>query len=317
MPGLPPALVLTAGLGTRLWPLTARVAKPAVPLAGPSIIERILAQLSSQGVREAILNLHHAPDSITAIVGDGSQFGLRVRYSLEPTVLGSAGGPRHALPLIDDDTFLVVNGDTLTEMALAPMVEQHRRSGALVTMALGPLPSASYNGVIVAPDDAVTGFSRAGETTDAWHFVGLQVAHREAFAYLDDGLAIDSVGATYRDLVRTRPGAIRAYRTAARFIDVGRPADYLAAALLLASEPGSGPLVDPRASIAADATVVDSIVWPGARIGPGCRLDHCIVGHVRVPDGLSAASCCLVPAEGLAPRPGDRVIDGCLVAPFA
>ncbi len=314
---LPPALVLTAGLGTRLWPITTRLAKPAVPLAGPTIVERVLSQLAAQGVRDAVLNLHHAPATIAAIVGDGSQFGLRVRYSLEPRVLGSAGGPRHALPLLDADTFLIVNGDTLTDMALAPMVERHRRSGALVTMALGPLPSPQYNGVLLADDDAVTGFSKAGETAEAWHFVGLQVADRRAFADLEDGVAIDSVGATYRELVRTRPGALRAFRTWARFIDVGRPADYLGAALALAGEPGSGPLRDPAALVAPDATVTDSIVWPGAAVGAGCRLHRCIVTDVRVPEGLRAEAATLVPAGGLSPRARDRVVDGCLVAPFA
>lgn len=317
MTALPPALVLTAGLGTRLWPITTRRSKPAVPLAGPALVERILIQLARQGVRHAVLNLHHDPAAITRIVGDGSPFGLRVRYSLEPVLLGSAGGPRHALPLIDGDTFLIVNGDTLTDMALAPMVAQHERSGAAVTMALGPLPSASYNGVLVDAHDVVTGFKPAGDTADAWHFVGLQVAHRRAFAGLEDGLPIDTVGATYRAMVRDAPGAIRAFRTPARFVDVGRPADYLAAAIALAGEPGSGPLRDPAAAVAADAEVEDSIVWPGAAIGRGCRLRHCVVTDVRVPDGLRAERCSLVPAEGLVPREGHRVVDGCLVVPFA
>lgn len=314
---LPPALVLTAGLGTRLWPVTTRLAKPAVPLAGPSLVERILTRLAADGVREAVLNLHHAPETIAGVVGDGSQFGLRVRYSLEPHVLGSAGGPRHALPLLEADPFLIVNGDTLTEVDLAAMLYAHRRSGALVTMALGPLPSANYGGVLISDRDEVTGFSRPGAPVEAWHFVGVQVVQKEAFAHLDDGATIDSVGTVYRDYLRTRPGAVRAFRTWGRFIDVGRPADYLATALLLATEPGSGPLLDPTADVADAAEVSESIVWPGARIGAGCRLHRCIVTDVRVPDGLSAERACLVPAGGLAPRPGDRVVGECLVTPFA
>ena len=75
-----PALVLTAGLGTRLDPLTRLVAKAAVPLAGQTLIERALVRLAHQGVTDAVLNLHHLPASITSIVGDGARLGVRVRY---------------------------------------------------------------------------------------------------------------------------------------------------------------------------------------------------------------------------------------------
>ena len=93
------ALILTAGLGTRLRPLTDVRAKPAIPVAGEPMIRRIIRWLTSRGVTDLVLNLHHLPHTLTALVGDGSDLGLRVRYSWEsPQVLGSAGGPRHALP---------------------------------------------------------------------------------------------------------------------------------------------------------------------------------------------------------------------------
>lgn len=314
---LPPVLVLTAGLGTRLWPITTRLAKPAVPLAGPTLVERILRQLAAQGARDLVLNLHHHPATIARVVGDGSHLGLRVRYSLESRVLGSAGGPRHALPLIDAETFVVVNGDTLTDLHVADVVRHHHASGARVTMALGPLPSPKYGGVLVGPDGEVTGLTRAGATTEAWHFVGVQVVHRSVFADLEDGVPADSVGGVYRQLMREAPGAVRAFITHGRFIDVGRPEDYLAAALLLSGEPGGAPGCDPRARVEATASVTESVVWPGAQVGANCRLHQCIVADARVPDGLSATRCTIVPAAGVEPRAGDHVVDGCLVAPFA
>ena len=117
-----PALVLCAGLGTRLDPLTRLVAKPAVPLAGRSLIERVLAGLVEQGVADVVLNLSHRPETITGLIGDGAHLGLRVRYSWEQPVLGSAGGPRRALPLVESETFLIVNGDTLSNVPLSPMI---------------------------------------------------------------------------------------------------------------------------------------------------------------------------------------------------
>src|SRR5579863_10125505 len=99
------ALVLTAGLGTRLRPLTTVRAKPAIPVAGVPLIRRIVAWLASQRVTHLVLNLHHLPETLTRVVGDGGDLGVRVRYSWEqPRVLGSAGGPRLALPIVGRST---------------------------------------------------------------------------------------------------------------------------------------------------------------------------------------------------------------------
>src|SRR5215510_1360477 len=104
------ALVLTAGLGTRLRPLTDVRAKPAIPVAGEPMIRRIVRWLVSRGVSDLVLNLHHLPATITAVVGEGRDLGARVRYSWEqPVILGSGGGPRLALPLVGADPFFVIN----------------------------------------------------------------------------------------------------------------------------------------------------------------------------------------------------------------
>src|SRR5688500_5937251 len=114
-PPLRRALVLTAGLGTRLQPLTLVRAKPAIPVAGEPLVRRLVRWLAAHGVTDVVLNLHHLPATLTAVVGDGSDLGSLVRYSWEqPQVLGSAGGPRQALPILGADAFLIANGDTLS-----------------------------------------------------------------------------------------------------------------------------------------------------------------------------------------------------------
>src|SRR5688500_4986481 len=115
----PPALVLTAGLGTRLRPLTYARAKAAVPVNGEPLAGRVARWLAARGIRDQVYNLHHQPSTIAAVLGDGTGLGVRVRYSWELPVLGSAGCPRRALPLLTDDgaeRFLIVNGDTLTDV---------------------------------------------------------------------------------------------------------------------------------------------------------------------------------------------------------
>ena len=156
-----PALVLTAGKATRLRPLSSVRAKAAMPVAGTPIIVRILQWLRAAGVRRVVMNLHHRPETITRVVGDGSAWDVRVRYSWEPEILGSAGGPRRALPLLDAERFLIVNGDTLTDCDLAALVQRHRESAALVTMAVVPGDVARYGGVVVGADGVVQGFARS------------------------------------------------------------------------------------------------------------------------------------------------------------
>ena len=148
-----PALVLTAGHATRLRPLSFVRAKAAVPVAGEPLASRILRGLAAAGVTDAVLNLHHLPHTLTTLIGDGADAGVRVRYSWEVPVLGSAGGPRRALPLLGASTFLIVNGDTLADIDIAAVVADHRRSGALVTMAVVPNNEPDkYGGVMAAND---------------------------------------------------------------------------------------------------------------------------------------------------------------------
>lgn len=292
--------MLTAGLGTRLRPLTDLVAKPALPVAGKPLASRILESLARQGVTDAVLNLSHLPATITAIVGDGSQFGLRVRYSWEQPVLGSAGGPRHALPVIGAPRFLIVNGDTLTDVSLREVASAHAASGAAVTMALVPHPAPNrYGGVRVADDGRVLRFSGRAERADGelWHFIGVQVVEAWVFADLPDNEPAESVGGMYRALVRA--GKVHAYRSDAIFRDIGRPQEYLETTFAVARDEGaSRDVVVERGGEVADGAELDRvIVWDRSCVPADARLTNCVVAGATVPPGTVAENSCIVPAE--------------------
>jgi mannose-1-phosphate guanylyltransferase len=267
-----PALVLTAGLATRLRPLSRVRAKAALPVAGRPLVERIVAHLASAGVRDLVLNLHHLPHTITDLTGDGSHLAVRIRYSWESPVLGSAGGPRRARPLLAGDRFFIVNGDTLTNVDLAAVAAQHARSGALVTMAVVPnTEPEKYGGVLVSADGEVTGFTRRGAPGPSYHFIGVQVAGRDAFDTVPDGIPYESVGALYPALMRERPGSVRAHVSNAEFLDIGTPADYFETCLRLAQREGR-------------ALVDDCVLWDDVIISVGARVRRCILADgVRVP----------------------------------
>ena len=286
-----PALVLTAGLATRLQPLSSVRAKAALPVAGQPLISRILRWLVQSGTQRVVLNLHHRPDSITSIVGDGSRFGLGVRYSWETEVLGSAGGPARAISLLESDRFLIVNGDTLTDVDLNALAAQHIDTNALVTMAVVD-GDPRYNGVIADDAGIVRGF---GKQPGAYHFIGVQMVNASVFAGVSPDAKSETVHGIYPALIETRPGAVRIFHTAKEFHDIGSPQDYLRTAAKFAASEGR-PLDRGRdAAIAADAVLSNTILWDRVSIGAGARLDNCVVADdVRVPDGAVHENCSLV-----------------------
>jgi NDP-sugar pyrophosphorylase family protein len=284
------ALILSAGLGTRLRPLTDFRAKPAIPVAGVPMIRRIAAWLAGHGVADLVINLHHLPETLTAVVGDGSDLDVRVRYSWEqPQVLGSAGGPRQALPILDPGgaAFLIVNGDTLTDVDVSALAAAHAASGALVTLALVPNREYHrYGGVLVDDSGAVTGFTTRGPAAEgSWHFIGVQAVQPSVFEPLPPGVPLKTIGGVYDDLIRTRPGSVRAFCSDAAFWDVGTAADYLRTASAFAA---GGAAVAHSVRIDPTAKLLGSVLWDDVDVGAGAVLEACIVTDgVSVPAGAA------------------------------
>jgi NDP-sugar pyrophosphorylase family protein len=305
-----PALVLTAGLATRLRPLSLVRAKAALPVAGETLIRRILRQLAAAGITDAVLNLHYLPETLTSDVGDGSDLGIRVRYSWEgPEVLGSGGGPRHALGLLGSSRFLILNGDTLSNVDVADVVRAHESSGALVTMAAVPNREPDkYSALAVNGDGAVTGVVPRGGKDPSFHFYGVQVVDASVFAALPDNTAIGSVSDVYPSLWTSRPGSVRAFITDAEYMDIGTPADYLATSLALAGRERRD-LIGRRCRVAPSARLDRSVLWDDVAVGDGALLRECVVTDgVSVPADTSWHGVTLRVATG-ALAPGERRID--------
>ena len=300
-----PALVLTAGLATRLRPLSFARAKAAMPIAGTAIVVRILRWLREAGIQRVVLNLHHRPESVTSIVGDGSQFGLEVRYSWEAVPLGSAGGPRRALPLLDADRFFVINGDTLTDCSLSAVATRHLDTGGRVTMAVVEGDVARYGGVLVNAEGRVTGFGRPAAGSRALHFIGVQAVNADVFAPLPDDRPSETVRLRYPELIAEQPGTVVAYESAAEFLDVGTPRDYLETVTAVAAREGRPLDIGVDCRIAASAAIEQSILWDRITIGDNARLRRCIVADdVRIPpDAEYADSVLMNGAAGVAATP--------------
>src|SRR5271154_2434248 len=120
------AMVLAAGVGSRLDPLTTQVPKPLVPLANRPVMEHTLALLKAHGIRDVVSNLHHLPEKLTQYFGDGSTLGINLKFHFEPTLSGDAGGVRACRNHLGQDTFLVLMGDLVTDADLSDIVRQHK-----------------------------------------------------------------------------------------------------------------------------------------------------------------------------------------------
>src|ERR1041385_376305 len=130
------AMILAAGLGTRLRPLTNTIPKPLLPIAGTPLIVWNLLLLKRYGFHDVVINLHHLGPMIEHAVGNGSRYGLRIIYSREPVILGTGGGLKQAELYFSGESVLVLNGDTLVELDLGALYECHQQSEAMATLVL-------------------------------------------------------------------------------------------------------------------------------------------------------------------------------------
>lgn len=174
------AMILAAGLGTRLRPLTNTVPKPLLPVAGTPLIVWNLLLLKRHGFHDVVVNLHHLGPMIEQAVGNGSKFGLRIVYSKEPVILGTGGGIKQAEPYFCGEPVLVLNGDTLFELDLDALIAFHRQRQAAATLVLRDDPDAAQWGLVEVGADAqiirITGKGQAGtEPTLPRMFAGIHI----------------------------------------------------------------------------------------------------------------------------------------------
>lgn len=183
------AMILAAGLGTRLRPLTNTVPKALVPVAGRPVIEYSLLFLRSQGITEVVINLHHLGEKIRGVLGDGSLYGLRIFYSPEDPILETGGGIKNAQALLNGETFIVLNCDTILDLKLQEALEFHRHHQSVATLVLRSDPDADHYGVIQTNDQGRIQRIRehalaVSEPLSSYMFTGLQILEPRVFDFM-------------------------------------------------------------------------------------------------------------------------------------
>ncbi len=280
-------MILAAGLGTRLRPITDTIPKPLVPVVGIPNIVRTILHLEKLGIRQVVINVHHLGDALMETLGDGSAFGVDIEYSIEEVLLGTGGGVKKALPLLGDDPFLVVNGDALFAPDFRQIVAKHRERGGLATMILREDENAEAFGAVgLNQEGRVVRLVYAGDESlavDHYMFTGCQVLHPDIGERLPDNGCI--VRQTYIPMME-QGLAVYGHVDRTCFFDLGTPQRLLTANTALLSgettidgfeSPGpyfidGGADVDNGACIEAGAVVC---AW--ARVDAGVRVARCLV----------------------------------------
>lgn len=189
------ALLLAAGLGIRLKPLTDHCPKCMVPVAGKPVLQRNIEWLRSQGVVDLVVNLHRYPEAVTQYFGDGSAFGVRLKYSYEPELLGTAGALWAARRFLTSDRFWVVYADNLLNCSLAQMKSLHLGHGATLTMGLFWREEVSASGVVgLDGHGRITGFKEKpapGEVLSHWVNAGVLLCEASIHQFIPPGRACD------------------------------------------------------------------------------------------------------------------------------
>ena len=189
------AMILAAGRGERLRPLTERMPKPMIPIGGEPLIVHQLRWLRRAGIEEVVVNLHHLGEQLEGHVGTGRDLGVRVRYSREETLLGTGGGVKRALPLLGDEPFLVLNGDIWTSFAFRGLIGAEPEVAHLV---LTPRPPHRTHGDFALSEGLLR---RHGDDADDLVFCGIAVLHPAVFAGTPDG-PFDLAHEVYFDAAR-------------------------------------------------------------------------------------------------------------------
>lgn len=303
------AMILAAGLGTRLRPLTLDRPKPAMPLLGKPLVARIVEQLMEQGVDQFRINLHHLPESVRNIFASPPGEKLPVSFSHEPDILGTAGGLKANEAFFDNETLLMVNGKIVMEFSLKEALSFHRERGALATLILYPQhPPFAYSPIRIDEEGRLREFKGnwpGGKLREeTFVFTGIHIIEPEVFRYIPTGVFYEINDKVYPQALTEGKG-IFGFPVQGFWTDPSTPARYLNAQRNLLAFRGTDPprYVSPNADRAetariglhagieagcvleAHSSVEDSILWENVRLKTGVSVRNCVIGSGVTIDG--------------------------------
>src|SRR5688572_27807330 len=293
------AIVLSAGYGTRLWPLTEDRTKPAIPILGKPLVGYVAEYLAGYGIDEIVVNLHHRPESVKRALGDGSRFGVKLYYVEEPEILGTSGALDNTREFFEHETFVAVNGKIITDIDLNTALETHRKTNAIATLVLLPNTRRERFSVVETESGRVKAFGGmpVDDGSAPLMFTGIQILERRIFEY------IPRVGFSH-STTDVHPQAIARGEVVAAHVDSGKWRElstlgrYLDISVELLKEEGKSLVAGEQSVVSPSATITDSILWDHVEVGAGARVIRAILADdVKINAGEIVENAVVVPRQ--------------------
>lgn len=282
------AFVFAAGLGSRLLPLTQTLPKAMFPVMNRPILEHTLNGLLAHGIKDAVVNLHHLPETVAQHFGGGEAWGMRLTYSREETILGTAGGLKAARTFLEDGTFLAVNSDIVADIDLKKVVDYHKQKRAILTLVLiknrnpkffAPIATDAEGRIVQFP-----GVPGPRIADDGMMFTGVQVMEPEIFSHIPSQGFCGTTEKVFPKMIREGL-PVYGYTHAGYWMDVGRRENYLQAHWDIldgktavrsgkSRTPLGGGNTIPPAFVGADCHISpNAAVGPYVILGDGCKVE--------------------------------------------
>ena len=308
------AIVLSAGYGTRLWPLTEDRTKPAIPILGKPLVGYVAEYLAGYGIDEIVVNLHHRPESVKRALGDGSRFGVKLHYVEEPVILGTSGALDNTREFFERDTFVVVNGKIITDIDLSAALETHRKTKALATLVLLPNTRRERFSVVETEAGLIKGFGGMPLATGdepPLMFTGIQILEPEIFKYIPRRVFSHSTTDVYPQAIANGE-MLAAHVASGKWRELSTLKRYLDISVELLQENGKTLVTGTDCTIASSATVTDTILWDDIEVGAGARVSRAIIAdNVKIDEGQVIDNAVVVPrvlVEGK--KPPEKALPG-------
>ncbi|HEU4869842.1 MAG TPA: NDP-sugar synthase [Pyrinomonadaceae bacterium] len=274
------AIVLSAGYGTRLWPLTEDRTKPAIPILGKPLVGYVAEYLAGYGIDEIVVNLHHRPESVRRALGDGSRFGVKLHYVEEPVILGTSGALDNTREFFERETFVVVNGKIITDIDLNAAIETHRKMNAIATLVLLPNVRRERFSVVETEAGRIKGFGRMPVQTDEGPaplmFTGIHIMEPRILEYVPRGVFSDSVTDVYPKAMANGE-VLAAHVASGKWRELSTLKRYVDISVELLREERKSLVTGVNASISSTAAVTESILWDDVEVGAGARIDQAVL----------------------------------------
>lgn len=307
-------MILSAGYGTRLWPLTEDRTKPAIPILGKPLVGYVAEYLAQFGVNDIVVNLHHRPESVRAALGDGSKFGVKLRYIEEPLILGTSGALDNARELFLDGTFVVINGKIITDIDLHKAFETHRRNDALATLVLLENKAHERFSVVETDDGLVTGFvgMPANELKKPpLMFTGIQILEPRIFDYIPRKVFSHSTTDVYPRAI-AKGERIAAHVAEGKWRELSTLQRYLDISIEMLKENGARIVTGKDNQISASARMVDSVLWDHVHVARHAVVERAVLADdVHVGPGETIRNAIVVPLSLIEGKtPPEKALQG-------